>query len=475
MRTLTSSQLLAVAHELADPSYDRPMVIVSPSRESRATTLHDLICTAIRPADRVCNPDQLRAIDALQDYLQDADHPSKLYNLLEAVMLHLFPESFTKDAFVAGFHQLPRDLQLPTGMNQHDICDLCCHGCYLNLREWYPGWLRPNPDEIRGPPTATGLLPLDSDHPLAILLHYALHLQTDHTKQQFPLLQKRWMRRAASLPADHRVWELDGPEVCWEDGCTDDIYVYVPVYGPASGQSLLHLGWTVSPREAQMYVESLLWASKGIWRPPEVLVQRKSVLQELQPGKPVAPSPALSWKGGSHSSPFPGSQGRAQLADGTEAADTIMLQREPARYIKRLLNQCELRVESLPELMEAFAEAQAEAQADDPSVAQDPAQTSCNIIEREGLSRADAVALALLQEEETAKARAQARKDAQLRKRSSKASTKVRPGKGPVRGPQETVAAQLQGRASSSKAQPDPDDAMLPVMAAIQQQQQPDS
>ena len=468
MRNLSSFQLLAVAQELADPSYDLASAIMSPPKESRVSDIHSMMSLALGAGAGRQNSkrSQLRATHSLQVYLQDAEHPEKRYSLLHAVMIHLFPKSHSETSYEPGFYQLSRDLRLPAGLTQDHICDLCQRQhCYMHLSEWYPAWLQPKPEQIIGTPTADNLVLLANDHPLAILFHFAMHLQTDPGRSEHPILWKEWIARANSLPDDHPVWQFDRSDGCWENGSTADIHAYVPVYAPAPGASLF-VGWVVSPKEAQVYISRLAYFSKIQWAPSQpsqsnIPLPLLQVADETQAHeKSGQPSPSADQQGRL--------EGETPLADGTVAADPDLLSTQPAEYMRRLFMQCGLRDGGLRK-RQAMAQANGE---DAAAPAQDPDGASGQTTMSAGQSRADAVAQALLLEEETAKARAQAHKDAQKAKRGSKsgkASSKGKPGKDPARGAQEIMASHLPGKAETAKL--DPADVASSAIAGQQQQQ----
>ncbi len=477
MQNLSTSQLQAVAYELADASFDCALALQSPRRQDRSCRVQRLICNAIRTRG---NTKKLnKAVDLVSLHLQHQDHPAKRAQLLAALMAAHWPHSFNPVRSTSGLlFSFPEDLMLPEGMTQHAIFDACQHQqCLLNLEEPFPSWFQPPSEQITRKPDEDKLLLLDEDHPLTILLHWTLHLHTRSTKHDGVTLDTVWYEFARSLSADNPVWCFLNPSQCWENGSDADIHAYVQICPRHVQATPMYLQWTISPQEACNSISKLHAMSMSTWWPDAAPGQQQAAQTrgpQSTAGQASAGAADLCFELRCRLFSAACSEASQQKDAGLHDDGQVQARcrQAAASYVKQLLICCGLR-----EGGKSASKASHPSDADDQAAAhaevqeQAPSQSAC----REDQSRADAVAESLLMEEEAAKAKAQAQKAAQAKRRSkrARASTKAKTANSSLASAQQSMTAEPSGE--DGKENMDTEHTNPQSVGQQQQQQQPSS
>ncbi len=424
--------------------------------------MHSRIISAMRAGGTGSKRDQLQAVHGLQKYLQSTDHPEKRTATLGAVIRRLFPH---------GPQEMVKDIGdiIPEGMTQYDLWELCQHQ-WAYWTESSPDWLTPCGSQVINSRQHGKFLCVNDDHPLTILLQWSLALHRGSAKLRDALTLKRWHERASSLPEDHNVWQFTEPCNLGEEGVEPaGVQGHLSMFGPGSECSLspLHIKWTIGHDTARSMIQKLRLLSRC-----ELPSLMYMLLHEAADSSQV-PSTHDDDRAASHCKDpaeasaqqvftelFPegsscfSQQQEADMAYSCEAANPGMLQAQPAQWVRHLLVRCGFRGDGRAARMALQAPGPHAQAASPPDTANahgptgPPARSACN--SGDSHAQAEAVAQALILEETTAKAKAQAQKDAQISRRSRKSAKAISRPKSPAGS--RTDAAEGQAKQPSNEA-----------------------
>ncbi len=376
---------------------------------------------------------RLEAFVFIDRKLQDANSPHRRTTLLATVVKYMYngsPAHIPHGQDLRTFLASPSPLRLPAGMTLHDVWEVCQHQwCYLKVDEPHPDWLVTD-EQIISERQHHEHVCLASEHPLTILLHWSLALHNDSSKLKDPQTLQHWHERASSLPSDHGIWRLvdQQAEDRWlqqANGSPVELHGYVRIWPEDSGMPTMFLKWAVSTEQARFNIQKLALFAKG---------DLQTMLRMLLPGSSQPGTNAAAYSDtaeahtgrttsdiGADALPFFIWRHRAEMADRLKRADLSLLHAQPARYVRRLLHQCRLISEGkLTGLTGAPPNAHGQAarlsEVQEPGSVPGPDADSLRRLQQQ----ADEAAQKLLLEEEAAKAKAQARKDAKQQRRTRK-------------------------------------------------------